>query len=135
MGCYAVCRDVELEDLEKWHSVAQNKFDLDRICIYEPSSSNPFGIWFDSFSGTGLICWRCGDRTITWVVYSHVNHAYLRLCHVVLCEYSNAGFIKSRKNGSNATKGSEFTITSRPTKFAKKAKKSLEPNEHRNPRK
>jgi hypothetical protein len=111
-----------LEDLGKWHSLTPNDYDLDRVYIHEPSSSNPFGIWVDSFSGTERICWRCGDRNITWIVYSPIDHSYLRLCHLDLYEYSNAGFIKARKNGSIATKGSEFVITSCPTKFAKRDK-------------
>jgi hypothetical protein len=122
VGCYGVYDADELEDVEKWHSVAPNDCNLDRVYLHEPSSSYPFGIWVDSFSGIERFCWRCGDRTLTWIVYSHMDHTYLRLCHVDLYEYSNAGFIKPRKNGSIATKGNEFTITSCPTKFAKKDK-------------
>lgn len=122
MGFNGVRGADELKDVEKWHSVETNDYELDRMYLHEPSPSYPFGIWVDSFSGIERICWRCGDRTITWVVYSHMDHTYLRLCHVDLYEYSNAGFIKPRKNGSIGTKGSEFTITSCPTKFSRKDK-------------
>ena len=97
-------------------------YELDRVYLHEPSPNYPFGIWVDTFSGADRICWRCGDQTTVWVVYSYVDHAYLRLCHVDLHEYSAAGFIKPRKNGSVQTKGSEFTISACPTKFAKKDK-------------
>jgi hypothetical protein len=51
-----------------------------------------------------------------------MDHTYLRLCNFDLNSYFSAGFIKARKNGSIATKGSEFTINSCPTKFAAKDK-------------
>ena len=102
--------------------MTSSDYELDRVYLLEPSSNYPNGIWVDCFSGQERICWRCGDKTIAWVVYSYMDHTYLRLCNFDLNSYFSAGFIKARKNGSIATKGSEFTINSCPTKFAAKDK-------------
>ena len=96
-----------------------NNYSIDRIYLHEPSGMFPAGIWVDVFAGVERRCWRCGDKTLVWLIYSYSDRVYLRLCNIDLLSFLDTGLIKPRKNGSIPTKESNFPITMFPTNFAK----------------
>ena len=73
--------------------------------IFKPAEQFPNGIYLFNTFRFESTCFRCGDKTEVWTLYSYIDRQYLRLCLFDISSYMtfSLSVFKPRKDGSIRT--------------------------------